>query len=314
MEHLGPHMHGRPKLLVVDDQPLNIRLLHELFRSECEVHMAIGGQQALSIATALLPDLILLDIIMPEIDGYEVCRQLKSNSITQDIPVIFITGRSHEDDEAKGFEMGAVDYIHKPFNTNVVYARVMNHVKLKVRDDYLRTLVMLDGLTGILNRRGFDELFTSSRAQAQRDSTPLTLLMVDVDYFKRYNDLHGHLRGDQCLREVAKVLSKSIRRPHDQVARFGGEEFVVLLPNTDATGALQVAQSIQAAISALAIEHGASSVGNLVTLSIGAATHVPGRGSSSEQHLSWADEQLYRAKREGRNQICSGTYPSVQAP
>lgn len=308
MERLRPYLHGRPKLLVVDDQPLNIRILHELFRAECDVFMATHGEQALSMSRELQPDLILLDVIMSDIDGHEVCRRLKADPETREIPVIFVTGKSHDDDETAGFELGAVDYIRKPFSAVVVRARVINHLKLKLQSDVLREMAMLDGLTGIPNRRSFDERFQSSRAHALREQRPLSLLMIDVDYFKKYNDLYGHLRGDQCLREVAQTLHANVRRPHDLVARFGGEEFAVLLPDADEAGALKVAEQLQDLIAQLDIEHNASDVSNRVSLSIGAATRLPTSTASLEQHLHWADEQLYRAKSEGRNRTCVQSY------
>lgn len=308
MERLKPYLHERPKLLIVDDQPLNIRLLHELFRNDCDVYMATSGEQALAMSRDLDPDLILLDVIMADMDGHEVCRRLKATAETSQIPVIFVTGKDHENDETIGFELGAVDYIRKPFHSVVVRARVMNHLKLKLQSDVLREMAMLDGLTGIPNRRSFDERFESIRAHALREQRPLSLLMIDVDYFKKYNDLYGHLRGDQCLRDVAQALNNNVRRPHDLVGRFGGEEFAVLLPDTDEAGAMTVAEQIQTAIARLDIEHRASDVADRVSLSIGAATRLPTSTASLEQHLHWADEQLYRAKSEGRNRTCIQSY------
>lgn len=308
MERLKPYLHARPKLLIVDDQPLNIRLLHELFRDDCDVYMATSGEQALTMSRDLAPDLIMLDVMMTDMDGHEVCRRLKAEAETSQIPVIFVTGKDHEDDEATGFELGAVDYIRKPFHSVVVRARVMNHLKLKLQSDVLREMAMLDGLTGIPNRRSFDERFETIRAHALREQRPLSLLMIDVDYFKKYNDLYGHLRGDQCLRDVAQALNDNVRRPHDLVGRFGGEEFAVLLPDTDEAGALTVAKQLHSAIARLGIEHRASDVADRVSLSIGAATRLPSSTASLEQHLQWADEQLYRAKSEGRNRTCIQSY------
>lgn len=301
MQHF---LKANPKLLIVDDQPLNIRLLHELFRTDCKVYMATSGEQALQLSRDVVPDLILLDVIMADMDGHEVCRRLKAAAETKDTPVIFVTGKDHVDDEAIGFELGAVDYIRKPFNSVVVRARVMNHLKLKLQSDLLREMAMVDGLTGITNRRGFDERFAAARAHAIREQRPLSLLMIDIDYFKKYNDLYGHQQGDQCLRDVAQAIKAALYRPHDQACRFGGEEFAVLLPDTDETGALNVAERLHAAIAQLSIEHHASDTAKIVTLSIGAAVRLPSSAASLEQHLKWADEQLYRAKSEGRNRTC----------
>ncbi|VXC57138.1 Diguanylate cyclase (GGDEF) domain-containing protein [Pseudomonas sp. 8Z] len=308
MERLQTYLNSRPKLLLVDDQSLNIRLLHELFRAECDVYMATSGEQALKMSRDLFPDLILLDVMMPDMDGHEVCRRLKAATETSHIPVIFVTGKGHEDDEVVGFELGAVDYIRKPFHSVVVRARVLNHLKLKLQSDVLREMAMLDGLTGIPNRRSFDQRFEIAHAHARREQNPLSLLMIDVDHFKKYNDFYGNLRGDQCLRDIAQALNASVRRPHDQASRFGGEEFAVLLPDTDEAGALNVAQQLQVAIEQLGVEHQASEIARRVTLSIGAATLLPTSIASQEQHLRWADEQLYRAKSEGRNRICTHTY------
>ena len=308
LEQLQTYLCERPKLLVVDDQALNVRLLHQLFRTDCEVYMATCGEQALQMSRDLAPDLILLDVMMADMDGHEVCRRLKALAETRDIPVIFVTGKDDVNDEAIGFELGAVDYIRKPFHSVVVRARVMNHLKLKLQSDLLREMAILDGLTGITNRRGFDERLAVAQAHAQREQHPLTLLMIDVDYFKRYNDRYGHQQGDQCLRDVAQALNATARRPHDLVSRFGGEEFAVLLPDTDQVGALNVAERIQAAILQLNIEHRDSDVSETLTLSIGAATRLPSSTASLEQHLKWADEQLYRAKSEGRNRICIQSY------
>ncbi|MEO4048288.1 PleD family two-component system response regulator [Pseudomonas sp. CAU 1711] len=308
MERFAPYRHGRPKLLVVDDQSLNIRVLHQLFRDECDVHMATSGEQALNVCQELLPDLILLDVMMEGLDGYQVCQRLKEIPATRDIPVIFVTGKSDEDDEAKGFELGAVDYISKPFNPVVVRARVRTHLTLKLQNDYLHALAMLDGLTGIPNRRAFDEHLAVAWAQACRDGRPLSLLMIDVDHFKKYNDHYGHLQGDQCLQQVAQALASVLHRPYDLLARFGGEEFAGLLPDTDESGALQLAQRMQAAIAELELEHAASDVSDRLTLSIGLATMRPTPLGSADQHLSYADEQLYRAKHEGRNRICAHFY------
>lgn len=307
MKSFSPFVEVRPKLLVVDDQPLNIRVLNELFRRDCDIYMASSGEEALAMCQSMNPDLILLDVMMEGMDGYEVCKRLKENAETRQIPVIFVTGKSDDSDEEAGFELGAVDYIRKPFNSVVVRARVETHLTLKLQSDYLRAMVMLDGLTGIPNRRAFDDRFKSAWAQAYRDSTPLSLLMIDVDYFKKYNDHYGHLKGDQCLRQVASGLSGEINRPYDLLARFGGEEFVGLLPNTNEKGAVEVAKRMQQAIAALGIDHCSSDINNKITLSIGIATCNPSLQTLAENLLRLADTQLYRAKNEGRNRVCSCT-------
>lgn len=207
------HCKARPKLLAVDDQPINIRIINELFRADCDMHMATHGEQAIAVSQSLRPDLILLDIMMDGMDGLEVCRRLKSNPATAAIPIIFITAKGDESDEALGLELGAVDYISKPLNPSIVRARMKTHLTLKLQSDYLKELVSLDGLTGIANRRALDLRLAEAWNNASRKGETLSLLMIDIDYFKRFNDRFGHLQGDQCLRRVASVLAESVNRP-----------------------------------------------------------------------------------------------------
>lgn len=298
----------RPKLLLVDDQPLNIRVLNELFRFDCDVFMATRGEQAISICQQQQPDLVLLDVVMEGLDGYEVCRRLQADPATQHIPIIFVSAKGEEEDEAFGLELGAVDYISKPFNPTIVRSRAKTHITIKRQGDYLRSLASIDGLTGIANRRALDERLSSAWAHACRDGAPLSLLMVDIDFFKRYNDHFGHLQGDTCLKRVASALAKSTGRPYDLVARYGGEEFVCLLPDTQADGAKLVAQKMQTAIEQLEIAHPLSEASSHVTLSIGIASTMPAQQAHVSQLLEAADAQLYTAKHTGRNRICACTY------
>ena len=293
----------RPKLLLVDDQPMNIRILNELFRFDHDVFMATRGEQAIEICQAQRPDLILLDVVMEGMDGYQVCRQLKADPATRDIPIIFVSAKDEEEDEALGLELGAVDYISKPFNPTIVRARVKTHLTLKLQSDYLRSLASLDGLTGIANRRCFDERLANAWAQACREGSPLSLLMVDIDYFKRYNDHFGHQQGDRCLRQVALALSQTTSRPYDLIARYGGEEFACLLPDTQQKGAIEVARKMQAEVVKLAIEHPLSESSDKVGLSIGVATLLPTPWIDPDELVRAADEQLYKAKHAGRGQI-----------
>lgn len=299
------HYQGRPKLLVVDDQPINIRIINELFRADCDLHMATHGEQAIAVSKTLQPDLILLDIMMDGMDGLEVCRRLKLDPSTADIPVIFITAKREEDDEALGLELGAVDYISKPLNSAIVRARVKTHLTLKLQNDYLKGLASLDGLTGIPNRRAFDVRLAQAWSQACREGGTLSLMMIDIDYFKRYNDHFGHVQGDECLRQVAKAIAQSVNRPYDLAARFGGEEFACVLPETTLQGALILAEKIQARISQLAIAHPGSEVSEWVSLSIGVASLQPRVDREPNELIALADQQLYQAKHNGRNQIFS---------
>lgn len=303
MESWLDHRKTRPKLLLVDDQPMNIRILNELFRFDHDVFMATRGEQAIEICQEQQPDLVLLDVVMEGMDGYQVCRQLKANPATRDIPIIFVSAKGEEEDEALGLELGAVDYISKPFNPNIVRARVKTHLTLKLQSDYLRSLASLDGLTGIANRRSFDESLASAWAQACREGSPLSLLMIDIDYFKRYNDHFGHQQGDKCLRQVAQALNQSTSRPYDLVARYGGEEFACLLPDTHRNGAIEVARKMQAEVAKLALAHPLSETSDKVDLSIGVAMLLPTPWAEPDELIRAADEQLYKAKHAGRGQI-----------
>ncbi|MCK1791967.1 diguanylate cyclase [Pseudomonas violetae] len=277
METWLPHSFNRPKLLIVDDQPTNIRVLHELFREDCDVFMATGGEQAISVCQTQLPDLILLDVVMEGMDGHEVCRRLKVDPMTQGIPIIFITAQHQESDEVLGLELGAVDFITKPINTTIVRARVRTHLTLKIQSDLLRSMALMDGLTGVANRRKFNEDILADWRLCFREQKPLSLILVDVDYFKRYNDHYGHPAGDGCLKSIAQALSEAVRRPYDLVARYGGEEFACVLPNTALSGAVEIAERMRERVRTLGIEHAASDVDRVVTISLGVATLTPTR-------------------------------------
>ncbi|MGO4999576.1 diguanylate cyclase domain-containing protein [Oceanisphaera sp. W20_SRM_FM3] len=298
-----PHPVGPIRILIVDDQPVNIRVLHQVFRGEFEVLMATSGEQAITVCREQHPDIILLDVIMPGISGHEVCRRLKADPGTRDIPVIFVTSQNQDGDEALGFEMGAVDFITKPINPIIVLARVRTHLALKLQSDLLRSIAMIDGLTKIANRRKFDEELAINWRACQREGHPLSLVLLDLDSFKQYNDTYGHQQGDACLVAVAGVLTQSVRRPHDVVARYGGEEFVCILPETDSLGAMQRAETMRAAVKALAIAHQDSAAGPLVSISLGVATQIPSADSSPEALLAAADAQLYLAKAAGRDRV-----------
>ncbi len=295
-----------PRILLVDDHQLNIRVMYEIFRHEFDVFIALNGEQALDKCIELHPDLVLLDVVMPRLDGYEVCRRLKADPALADIPVIFITSHFDEAAEVRGFELGAVDFIHKPVNPIITKARVKTQLQLKQQADLLRTISQVDGLTGIANRRRFDQQLELDWRSCCRAQEHLSLLMIDIDYFKQYNDEFGHLAGDECLRRVAQTMQAALGRPYDLLARYGGEEFVVLLPRTDVTGARYLAQNILHKIQTLAIAHPLTPNG-VVTLSAGLAATVPQEQTQSLQLLQQADKLLYQAKQQGRNQLISGT-------
>lgn len=294
----------RPRLLVVDDQPVNIQALYQTFASDHQVLMATSGQQALDVCASKRPDLVLLDVEMPGMDGYEVCRRLKAEESTRDIPIIFVTAHNDEAAETCGLEAGAVDFISKPINPAIVRARVKTHLTLKTQSDLLRKWVYIDGLTGVHNRRYFDERLEVEWARAVRGGTPLSVVLLDVDFFKRYNDRYGHPAGDECLRRVAATLQACIRRPADLVARYGGEEFVCLLPDTHLAGAMKIAADIGQQVYAQQIEHADSSVVPVITVSLGACSKHPDSTGSAAGLLRGADAQLYLAKTQGRHRAC----------
>ncbi|ERT09697.1 diguanylate cyclase domain protein [Lyngbya aestuarii BL J] len=448
-------------ILIVDDHPENLKILTQMLSQQnYKIRKAINGKMALNSAFSKPPDLILLDIVMPEMDGYQVCQQIKENPITSEIPVIFMSALDEAFNKVKAFEVGGVDYITKPFQTKEVLARVQLQLQLQhqkqqleeqnqklrqeitkrqeveiqlslfnqaiftcrngviitdatqpnnpiiyvnqafekitgysasevfgkncrflqgedrdqpnldiirnalknekdclvimrnyrkdgtlfwnevsispVRDaggnithyigiqtditerqriqtaleeanKKLQYLANIDGLTQIANRRSFDETLNREWCRATREQQPLSLILCDVDYFKAYNDYYGHLQGDECLIQVAQAISQVVRRPADLVARYGGEEFVVILPNTDGSGAVQVAQLIQEQIRQLQSPHVKSDVSPYITLSLGISSIIPSCKMSSEQLVNAADRALYQAKQQGRNQIIINT-------
>lgn len=291
----------KPRILAVDDQRLNLNILHGLLKDEFQVMVATSGEQALKAALTGQPDLVLLDINMPDMDGYEVLRRLKQDPLTMRVPVIFITALTEAEDETRGLEQGAADYITKPLHASVVRARVRTQIRLKRQNDLLESYAFRDGLTGLANRRAFDERGATEWTRCQRAGVPLSAIMIDVDHFKLYNDSYGHGQGDDCLRGVASALAKRVQRAGDMVARYGGEEFVVLLPSTGHVAGLEVAESLRSAVDSLGLEHRASKVTDHVTISVGLATAMPSQHSALSALLEGADSMLYACKGAGRN-------------
>lgn len=292
-------------ILVVDDTPTNIQILAAALKKQHEIMIATNGSDALELLQdERKPDLILLDVMMPQMDGYEVCRRIKQEPELSNIPIIFVTAKDRVEDQQSGFDLGAVDYITKPFDLRLVGARVAAHLRLKLRWDDLENLAMVDALTGIANRRTFDDVLQREYGRAARSDEPLAVLMIDVDNFKAYNDHYGHGAGDECLRRVAQALRAELRRAGDFIARYGGEEFCVILPNTEEAGALNVATRLRAAVTGLAISHAHSGVADHVTVSIGAAARrlSANSGERSTIHRE-ADEALYAAKSQGRDRV-----------
>ncbi|MDX2142372.1 MAG: diguanylate cyclase [Rhodospirillaceae bacterium] len=298
----------RDRVLLIEDEESTAFMLKSLLGSEYEVDWAASARAGLEHlrtgrANDALADLILLDIRLPDVDGLELCRQIKSTPEFLGIPVLFLTSQSSSADETKAFEIGAVDYITKPFTPAVVRARVRTHMELKKSRDELERLAFIDGLTGLYNRRAFDDAFAREWRRHLRTGDVLSVILMDVDHFKQYNDTYGHGAGDDCLRLIGKALREGIQRPGDVVARYGGEEFVMLLPGTSLDGAFSVARAVGASIASLKIPHSKSSAGSHVTLSLGVATCAVTREADPQALLKAADQKLYAAKAAGRNRV-----------
>lgn len=292
----------KPTILAVDDMTTTLLLIHDLLKDTYEVKIAKSGTKALEILESPNDiDLILLDIEMPDINGYDVCKRIKNNETIKNIPIIFITGRTSQEDEEYGLNLGAIDYITKPFNKAIVKLRIKNYLNLKIKNDMLEKLSMYDGLTNIRNRRFFDETFEKTFSEIKRDKKSLAVLMIDIDFFKPYNDNYGHGQGDETLRKVAKALEKTIKRASDFVARYGGEEFVILLKDINKDGVEAVANNLLNAVRELKITHEFSKIENYVTISIGASFYNSNSDITKLELLLKADETLYNVKNSGRN-------------
>ena len=292
----------KPSILIVDDTPTNIQVLAETLRADYRIKVATNGQAALDIVGGNKPDLILLDVMMAGMDGYEVCRRLKENPDTQEIPVIFVTARNDAQDEEHGLRLGAMDYIAKPFQPAIVKARVRNHINLKMKTDLLESLALIDGLTGIPNRRRLDEALDMEWKRGLRAGTPLALAMADVDCFKAYNDHYGHGAGDECLKAVARALSSSLSRPADMMARYGGEEFVILMPDTPLAPSIEIMVRLQRELTKTFFMSGKENI--LITFSAGVAQL--GKDETGIEAINRADQAMYLAKRAGKNRVMGG--------
>jgi diguanylate cyclase (GGDEF)-like protein len=304
-------------ILIVDDTPASLKLLHDTLASEgFRVRPINNGELALRSARIEPPELILLDVRMPGLDGFEVCRRLKEDAALMSIPVIFISAAADVEDKLAAFHAGGVDYITKPFRREEVLARATTHIELfrsrqelarlncalTEANETLRLLSETDGLTGIANRPCFDRVLEREWRGHIRNRAPLSLVMIDVDHFKVYNDTYGHLAGDACLKEVAKNVRAALRRSTDLAARYGGEELMVVLPGTPIEGGVGVARDIQANMASAAIPMAPAALG-YVTVSIGVATLIPDKESQPEALIAAADRALYSAKAKGRNCI-----------
>ncbi len=297
--------HQQFSLLVVDDEKTNLMMLHNILHPEYNLLTATSGEEALSRAVEYRPDLILLDIILPDINGFDVLLQLKQLSETRNIPVIIISGLNSEGAEEKGFFFGAVDYITKPFKNAIVKARVQTHLQTVQHIHTIERLGMIDPLTDIPNRRSFDERLGMEWRRAIRKESPISLLMLDVDHFKKYNDTYGHPQGDRLLRAITQIFAETLKRPGDMVARLGGEEFAILLPDSQLHAALSIAEKIRVAVENARIIASTpdGDVETTTTISIGIASVSPDNETDLNAFLTRADEYLYVAKKSGRNNV-----------
>ena len=307
----------RQKILIVDDTLANIEILYNILQGEYEIFFAKSGADGVRIVKKEMPDLILLDIMMPDMDGYQVCAAIKGDAVTAGIPVIFITAMGNVEDEAKGLGCGAIDYITKPISPPIVKARVRNHLELKRNRDLLEAfaaelgekngkleiLAREDGLTGLANRRHFNEVLDAEIKRALRTHQFLSLILCDVDYFKKYNDQYGHVAGDKCLQAIGEIIRSSFRRAGDLPARYGGEEFAAILPDTSPEMGAQMAERLRQEMIAFALPHADCGVLGLVTLSVGVVGGEASRTRNAEWFISQADQALYRSKENGRNQV-----------
>ncbi|MFC7420380.1 diguanylate cyclase domain-containing protein [Iodobacter arcticus] len=289
----------QPIILVVDDEPNNIEMLAGMLDDQYELRFAVSAQEALTAIKEMpKPDLILLDVMLPDMNGYAICERIKEDPATADIPIIFVTSLGDPEQEEKGFAVGGADYIVKPCRALSIKARIRNQLEMKRTRELLHRLAITDGLTSLANRRHFDEALKQEMQRLQRQGGQLSLVLIDVDFFKRFNDYYGHPAGDECLRRIAAVIATELRRPADLTARIGGEEFACLLPETSLAGAYIVAERIRQTVLSLKMPHQSSTISDYVTVSVGVATSS---GTEAAHLYQRADIQLYIAKTSGRN-------------
>ena len=293
-------------ILAIDDSPEIHQLLKVRLKNlDVELSHAHCGFDGFDQAQASNPDLILLDVMMPDASGFDICRKLKATSETRNIPVIFLTGASDVDQKVLGFDVGAVDYIQKPFDSAELNARVRAALRTKRFQDMLAQRAMIDGLTGLWNRAHFDQRLHEEIAAAQRYDRPMSLIMMDVDKFKNLNDNHGHPFGDEVLQAIGDVLQESARMT-DWPCRYGGEEFGFILRETDLEGAIIMAERVRAEIEGLELRNKAQAVS--VTASFGVVSSTLCMNPvelSSKWVIESADKALYAAKESGRNRVCT---------
>lgn len=305
-------MDNRPVILVIDDEPANIEIVTAVLEDDYDICFALSAEQAIPIAHEARPDLILMDVMMPGMDGYQLCRIFKADPALAEIPVIFATALGDDEAEIRGLAVGAIDYVTKPIRPAALQRRVRNHVQMKQMRDQLADQALRDPLTGLANRRMLERRLQAELLRQARDGGQVAVMMMDIDHFKGFNDSYGHPEGDRCLHAVASAVAGSLRRAGDLCARYGGEEFACILPGTDLDGAVHMAEVIRAAVQGLAIPHRASLVADVVTLSIGVAAGRSEVGITDQTWLTAADRMLYRSKLAGRNRVSAQPLTSGQ--
>lgn len=315
------HPGERFSVLVVEDQAsVRAALVSELQRAGVSaIHEAADGGSALHLFQQHRPDLVLLDIKLPGEDGYWVAQKMRESEAGDWTPIIFLSGLDNELDVWRGIEAGGDDYLVKPVRPIVLMAKlramrrlldmrrrlVAMSAELHRANQQLNAMVEVDALTGLVNRRGFDRMLHAEILAARRDGTPLTLMICDLDYFKRYNDASGHVQGDACLREIGRLLREVCVRPRDVASRYGGEEFALILPNTPRSGAMTFARGLGQLLKTRAMAHPDSPLGEALTVSGGITTCVPDASTNAESMIMRADQALYAAKAQGRNRFFS---------
>ncbi len=304
-------------LLIVDDSLPLIALMGKMLEPVGRVRFATAGRPALDLMREQPPDLVLLDAEMPDMDGYAVCQAMKADPELEKIPVIFVTAHNDTEAEIRGLTAGAVDFISKPVNEPILLARVQTQLRLKRLSDELRRRASVDPLSGLANRGCFDQRLQLEWSRAARNGTQMSLILLDVDHFKKFNDRYGHPAGDACLRAVADALGLQAHRATDLAARVGDEEFALLLPDTDAAGACVTAERIRDAVVRLAIPHAASKTAPHLTVSIGVVTRQPTppvQPTAAHDLVEQADQALYAAKAQGRNRMAVAPQQAVGLP
>lgn len=305
-------MNRRAKILIVDDEVMNIEILNAALEGDYDISFATNGADAIGLAKAMKPDLILLDVVMPDMDGYEVCSRLTQDPATADIPIIFATGLGDQAAEVRGLTLGAIDYVTKPISPVIVQARIRNHLELKRLRDSLAEQAVTDALTGLGNRRWLEKTLMTETARLARNRDWLSVIMVDIDCFKPFNDTYGHPAGDICIASVAAAINRTMRRAADQTARYGGEEFACVLPGADLVEAMAVARHIRSEVHALGIEHRHSVAAGHVTVSIGVSTARCQPGGTASLWVEAADQQLYLVKTSGRDGVSGVLFKAAE--